>query len=81
MRRIIRIALAHFVQCAPFVSKMNDKNFVYPVLIDERFKSQPNQLGNRQASSYDFSGFYRLEGGGAPTQQLHCIFKTNRATV
>ncbi len=29
----MQIALAHFVKFAPFVSKMNDKNFVYPVLI------------------------------------------------
>ncbi len=32
MRQMMQIALAHFVhfvKCVPFVSKMNDKNFVY----------------------------------------------------
>ncbi len=29
--QIMRIALAPFVKFAQFVSKMNDKNFVYPV--------------------------------------------------
>ncbi len=32
MRRMMQIALAHFVKFVQFVSKMNDKNFVYPVI-------------------------------------------------
>ncbi len=67
MRRMRRIAPSHFGKCAPFVSKMNNKNFVYsvishyPLMIDD--ESEPADSFNNKELYYATRSHDRLFGG------------------